>query len=173
VTFDVHLIFVFLAVGLAFVFAALLVGSFIRPRRMQPEVKNATYECGETPEGKAWYNFNPRFYMLALVFLIFDVEVVATFPAVVVLRKWAEEGRGFAAYLEVLLFVVILATGLVFLWIRGDLEWMKAIESSGVPESAGASEKMGAPATMGISETTAASQKLGVPQGMGVVSKDE
>lgn len=132
--FDISMVFVFIAVGLAFVFFALFVGSLFRPKRMQPEVRNATYECGEVPQGEAWYNFNPRFYMLALVFLIFDVEVVVTFPAVVVLRDWAERGNGFAAYLEVLLFVVILMTGLVFLWIRGDLEWMKRIEVSGFPE---------------------------------------
>jgi NADH-quinone oxidoreductase subunit A len=131
VAFDTSLIFVFIAVGLAFVFFALFIGSFFRPKRMQPDARNTTYECGEVPEGQAWYNFNPRFYMLALVFLIFDVEVVVTFPAIVVLRRWAERGSGFAAYLEVLLFVVILMTGLVFLWIRGDLEWMKQIGSSG------------------------------------------
>jgi len=128
VLFDFSIVFMFLAVGIAFVFGALLVGAFIRPRRMQLDVRNNMYECGEIPMGRAWYNFNPRFYLLALVFLIFDVEVVMTFPVVVVIRRFAESGSGWMAFLEILLFVVILFTGLVFLWVRGDLEWIKQIE---------------------------------------------
>ncbi len=128
--FDIGIIVIFLALGAGFVFAALLVGALIRPRRLR-KARNATYECGELPVGKGWYNFNPRFYMLAILFLIFDVEVVITYPVVVVLRSWAGRGLGLVAFIEILLFVVIIVTGLVFLWVRGDLEWIKKIEMFG------------------------------------------
>ncbi len=126
--FEFSLIFVFLALGISFVFIALVLGALIRPRRMGKK-RNETYECGETPIGNAWYNFNPRFYMLALIFLIFDVEIVLTFPVITVLRNWANSGNGLVAFIEILIFVVILVVGLIFLWARGDLEWIKKIDS--------------------------------------------
>ena len=66
--------------------------------------------------------------MLALIFLIFDVEIVLTFPVITVLRNWANAGNGLVAFIEILIFVVILVVGLIFLWARGDLEWIKKIE---------------------------------------------
>ncbi len=126
--YDFSMIVMFLAVGAGFVLMALGLGALIRPKRMG-KYRNATYECGEEPQGSAWYNFNPRFYMLALVFLIFDVEVVVTYPVIVVLRQWALQGKGWIAYVEILLFVLILLTGLVFLWKKGDLEWIKKLSS--------------------------------------------
>ncbi len=125
--FEFSLIFIFLALGLGFVFIALALGALIRPRRMGQK-RNETYECGEPPIGSGWYNFNPRFYMLALIFLIFDVEIVLTFPVITVLRNWAKAGNGLVAFIEILIFVVILVVGLIFLWARGDLEWIKKIE---------------------------------------------
>ncbi len=126
--FHFSMVVMFLLLGAAFVLIAMELGRWIRPRRMGKN-RNATYECGEVPTGIGWYNFNPRFYMLALVFLIFDVEVVLTFPVVTVLREWAGLGKGWIAFSEILLFVVILVAGLAFLWKRGDLEWIKKIES--------------------------------------------
>ena len=126
--FEFNMVLMFLALGAGFVLIALVLGALIRPRRLVQQ-RNETYECGETPIGRGWYNFNPRFYMLALIFLIFDVEVVVTFPVIVVLRSWAERGVGWLAYVEILLFIVILVTGLIFLWVRGDLEWIKKIET--------------------------------------------
>jgi NADH-quinone oxidoreductase subunit A len=126
--FEFSIIFIFMALGIGFVFIALALGALIRPRRIGNK-RNETYECGETPVGSGWYNFNPRFYMLALVFLIFDVEVVVTFPVIAVLRGWAQQGNGWLAFVEILIFIIILVTGLVFLWARGDLEWIKKLES--------------------------------------------
>jgi NADH-quinone oxidoreductase subunit A len=127
VLFEFSLIFIFLAVGFGFVFVALVFGALVRPRRLKA-IRNVTYECGEVPAGAGWYNFNPRFYMLALVFLIFDVEVVVTYPVILVLRSMAQKGNGIVAYIEILVFVLILIAGLIFLWARGDLEWIKKIE---------------------------------------------
>ena len=125
--FDIGIIMIFLALGMFFVLAALAVGALLRPRRLRRE-RSDTYECGEPPIGQGWYNFNPRFYMLAIIFLIFDVEVAMTVPVIVVLRQWAQRGQGWIAFLEILVFVVILVTGLVVLWVRGDLEWIKKIQ---------------------------------------------
>jgi len=127
--FDISMIFVFLLVGAGFVLVALVMGYFIRPRSSTSKAKLVTYECGEEPLGQGWYNFNPRFYLMALVFLIFDVELVITFPAIAVLRESADQGWGLIAFLEIFIFVLILVTGLVFLWVKGDLEWIKQIEN--------------------------------------------
>lgn len=124
--FDFSMILVFLATGAGFVLIALALGALIRPRRLRRE-RNNSYECGEEPIGKGWYNFNPRFYMLALVFLIFDVEVVVTYPVIVVLKSWAQQGQGWVALAEIAVFTLILIVGLIFLWRRGDLEWIKRI----------------------------------------------
>jgi NADH-quinone oxidoreductase subunit A len=125
--FEFSLIFIFLALGIGFVFIALVLGALIRPRRMGQK-RDETYECGEPPIGSGWYNFNPRFYMLALIFLIFDVEIVLTFPVITVLRNWAATGKGAVAFVEILVFVIILVVGLIFLWGRGDLEWIKKLD---------------------------------------------
>jgi len=125
--FEFSMVFMFLAVGAGFVLIALGLGALIRPRRMG-RARNETYECGESPIGPGWYNFNPRFYMLALVFLIFDVELVVTYPVITVLRRWAQNGQGLLAFAEILLFILILVSGFIFLWRRGDLEWIKRIE---------------------------------------------
>jgi NADH-quinone oxidoreductase subunit A len=122
------MIFVFLILGAGFVLIALALGAFVRPLRSRNKERNMIYECGIPPVGKGWYNFNPRFYLLALVFLIFDVEIIITFPVITVLKSWMSQGKGFLAYIEILIFVIILLTGLLFLWVRGDLEWIKKIE---------------------------------------------
>ncbi len=129
--FDFSIVIIFLAVAFIFVFAALAIGRLFRPRRVLKDEKLVPYECGEQAVGSGWYNFNPRFYIMALIFLIFDVELVVTFPVIVTLRQFAEKGWGLTAFVEILLFVVILVTGLAFLWVHGDLEWIKKIEATG------------------------------------------
>lgn len=127
--FDFSMAVVFLAVGAGFVLAALAAGALVRPRRIVAARKE-TYECGERPVGAGWYNFNPRFYIMALVFLIFDVEVAITYPVVAALRRWAANGRGAAAFIEITVFLLLLLSGLLFLWKRGDLEWIKSVEDA-------------------------------------------
>src|SRR3990172_4298165 len=107
---------------LAFLFlGALLVGlmtglsSLLRPNNPEPG-KLLTYECGEPPTGNAWINFNIRFYLVALIFVIFDVEVAFIYPVVTVFREWLQDGRGVFALVEILLFVGVLAIGLVYVW---------------------------------------------------------
>jgi NADH-quinone oxidoreductase subunit A len=131
VIFQLTTVLVFLAVGAAFIFAALLVGLFFRPKAPTPE-KSSIYECGERPIGQAWFNFNPRFYLIALTFLIFDVEIALAYPVATVFRSWAQDpdnpGRGVLALVELLLFVGVLVVGLVFVWGKGNLEWIRDLK---------------------------------------------
>ena len=113
---------------LAFVLCGLMLGLglLLRPQSPSP-TKLSTYECGEPPSGPAWINFNIRFYLIALVFVIFDVELAFVYPVVAVFRDWIAQGRGLFALTEIVVFVGILAVGLVYVWVKGDLEWLKRL----------------------------------------------
>ena len=108
-------------------------GWLLRPK-VDEEQKLGIYECGETPMERAWFNFNPRFYIVALVFLIFDVEVAFTYPVAVVFKKWVAQGNGLYAFFEILLFVGILGVGLAYVWIKGDLEWVRRTKEDAEPK---------------------------------------
>ena len=116
---DFGKLFIFMILGAVFVALGMLASWVLRPRRPYP-TKVATYECGEEPVGQAWVRFNVRFYVIALVFLIFEVEVVFLFPWALVYR-----GMGLLAFLEMAVFLVILIVGLVYVWVKGDLDWDK------------------------------------------------
>jgi NADH-quinone oxidoreductase subunit A len=126
VQFELASVLLFLVLGAGFIFATLTIGSLLRPRVKQA-VKLETYECGEHPIAQAWFNFNPRFYIIALVFLIFDVEVAFTYPVGVGFKRFVEQGQGAVAFVEILLFVAILALALAYVWRKGDLEWIRPV----------------------------------------------
>ena len=117
-------VLVFLLLG--FVLAALMLGlgRLLRPQKPE-EAKLSSYECGEPASGSAWINFNIRFYLVALVFVVFDVELAFMYPVMAVFKSWVADGRGLFALAEILLFVGILAVGLVYVWAKKDLEWVK------------------------------------------------
>jgi NADH-quinone oxidoreductase subunit A len=129
VQFDFAMVLAFLLVSIGFVGAALAAGSFVRPRLPDPD-KSSIYDCGERPIGNAWFNFNPRFYVIALVFIIFDAEIALTFPAAVVVRRWVQDGRGGFAVLEIAAFLAVLMVALAYVWGKGDLEWVRQISDS-------------------------------------------
>ncbi|HEY2945622.1 MAG TPA: NADH-quinone oxidoreductase subunit A [Vicinamibacteria bacterium] len=114
----------FLVVAIAFLVVNLLVWKVIRPSRFSEE-KLTTYECGENPTGSAWIQFNIRFYVFALIFIIFDVEAVFLLPWAVVFRQ-----LGVLAFLEGLVFIAILVVALAYVWSKGDLEWVRAEDRS-------------------------------------------
>ena len=91
--FDFANVLVFTALGLGFVGVNLLIGKLLRPANPQTR-KLSTYECGEPSTGSAWVNFNIRFYLVALVFIIFEVEIAFVFPVAAVFRRWVEGGAG-------------------------------------------------------------------------------
>jgi NADH-quinone oxidoreductase subunit A len=112
-------VLIFLIVGAVFVALGLLTAWLLRPNRPYPS-KRATYECGENPIGDTRIRFNVRFYVVALIFLIFDVEVVFLFPWATVFKE-----LGWFAFLEMLVFLAILFVGYAYVWRKGDLDWDK------------------------------------------------
>ncbi|HZP41131.1 MAG TPA: NADH-quinone oxidoreductase subunit A [Candidatus Binatia bacterium] len=125
------LVFALLALALCGIMVGL--EKLLAPSNPHP-AKLTTYECGEPPSGGAWINFNIRFYLIALVFVIFDVELAFVYPVVTVFRSWIARGAGVAALVEIGLFVGILAVGLVYVWVKGDLEWLKRLPGEGDEE---------------------------------------
>lgn len=122
-------ILLFLIAGALFVLVALLVSRLIRPHRPNPE-KLATYESGEEPQGTALIQFNIRFYILALIFLLFEVEIIFLFPWSTILARedlmlQTDGAWGVYAFVEMLIFIVILALGLAYAWVNGHLDWVK------------------------------------------------
>src|SRR5208337_3898586 len=87
------------------------------PRRPSV-IKGEAFECGNPPSGSAWGRFSVRFYLTAILFLVFDVEIVFLYPWAVELRRLGAFG-----FAEVLVFVVILGVGLIYAWRRGALDW--------------------------------------------------
>ena len=117
-------VLVFFALAVLFVAGMLALGSLLRPHNPEKS-KLTTYECGEPPTGSAWLNFNIRFYLVALIFVIFEVEIVFMFPVATVYRTWVMDGRGLFAFAEITMFLAILFVGLVYVWAKGDLAWLK------------------------------------------------
>ena len=98
----------------------LILQSLLSPKNNKTEEKLRVYECGELPEDNAWMTFNIRFYSIALVFLIFDVEVIFLYPWAVVYND-----LGLLAFIEVMIFLTILIVGFAYVWVKDDLSWVK------------------------------------------------
>ncbi|MFT4569594.1 MAG: NADH-quinone oxidoreductase subunit A [Hyphomicrobiaceae bacterium] len=124
--FDYANILVFLALGLVLCGLMMCLGSLLRPANPE-RAKLTTYECGEEVEGDSWINFNIRFYVVALVFVIFDVEVAFIYPVVAVFKDWVARGDGLFALTEITIFIAILTCGLAYVWAKGDLAWVKKV----------------------------------------------
>ncbi|HJP01892.1 MAG TPA: NADH-quinone oxidoreductase subunit A [Planctomycetota bacterium] len=132
--FDYFNALVFAAVGFVFVFANMVIGSVIRPKR-KGEQGLEVYECGEETLGEAWVKFDIRYYTVALVYVIFAVEIAFLFPWAIVLKEsfagtGAAEGLGIGAFalVEGVLFIVVLFLGLAYVWAKGDLDWVLAYQ---------------------------------------------
>jgi NADH-quinone oxidoreductase subunit A len=131
VSFDFATVLVFLISAVGFSLTQLLIGSLLRPRFPNAE-KSMIYDCGERPVGPAWFQFNPRFYIVALVFVIFEVEIALTIPVALVFKQWVYQGLGWTAFWEIVAFIAILLTGLIWIWARKDVDWIKRIEQTPV-----------------------------------------
>ncbi len=97
-----------------------LLQDIISPTKNKGGEKLDSYECGEVPEGSAWVKFNIRFYIIALAFLIFDVEILFMFPWAVIYKS-----MGVVGLIKMLIFMVILLMGFIYMWVKGDLDWVK------------------------------------------------
>ena len=114
----------YIAVAITFGVAALVVGvmtnlnRLIGPRPNRPEVKDEIFECGNVTSGSAWHRFTIKFYLVAILFIVFDIEVVFMYPWAVMFRE-----LGWFGFIEMLVFIAVLAVGFVFAWRKGALEW--------------------------------------------------
>ena len=140
--FDYANVLIFVGLGIALCGLMMGLGALLRPSNPERS-KLTTYECGEIVSGDSWINFNIRFYLVALVFVIFDVEVAFIYPVVTVFRDWVEQGRGLFALVEILIFVSVLAVGLVYVWRKGDLQWIKTVSAQPPPDPGAGSQGRG------------------------------
>jgi NADH:ubiquinone oxidoreductase subunit 3 (subunit A) len=108
---------VFMVVSLALPAVAITMAGFLAPKKPNA-IKNSTYECGIETVGETWVQFKAQYYIYALVFLIFDIEAVFMFPFAV-----AFDAISLYAVLEGVLFIVILAGGLIYAWKKSALDW--------------------------------------------------
>jgi len=110
--------FFFLVGALFVVLNVELVSRLVRPSRPNP-LKLSTYECGEEPIGTGWVRFHVRYYLYALVYIVFAVETVFLFPWAIVFQ-----GLGWFAFVEMMIFIAVLLLGLAYAWRKGALEWV-------------------------------------------------
>ena len=105
--------------GIAGIVVAVLLGAgaLLRPRRPSA-VKAEAFECGNPPSGPAWGRFSVKFYLTAILFIVFDVEVVFLYPWAVTFRP-----LGMFGFVEMAIFVLVLALGFAYVWRKGALEW--------------------------------------------------
>ena len=122
-------IVLFLAVGILVPFAILLVGRLARPT-LPDEEKGLPYECGEPAIGENWVQFDLRFYVVALVFIIFDVEIALFWPWAVVFGSGDEQVKTAALY-DMLFFFGVIVVGFLYLWRFGYLYWVRAAPNRG------------------------------------------
>ena len=123
----------FIIVAIVFICGGLFTWYLVRPDRPGDQ-KNAPYECGEEAIGTPWGNFNIQFYIIALIFILFDVEIVFLFPWAVIFGNEAliESTNGLWGWfslIEVVIFIGVLALGLAYTWAKGHLDWVKPEET--------------------------------------------
>lgn len=115
-------------IGIVLVCATMFLARILSPKNPNP-IKLSTYECGEETTGTSWVQFNPRFYVIALVFLLFDVELIFIFPWATVFGNSelnAIDPRwGWFTLVEMAIFLAVLIVGLLYVWKSGDISWIK------------------------------------------------
>ncbi|MEQ9405284.1 MAG: NADH-quinone oxidoreductase subunit A [Cyclobacteriaceae bacterium] len=125
--FGTVLLFIVGAIGFALIM--LLIGRVIRPNNPTTE-KQTTYESGEEPSGSAWGKFNVRFYVIALIFLLFEAELVFLFPWAIVFgdEQMIHDSNGLWSLFtltETFIFISVLVVGLAYVWAKGMLDWVR------------------------------------------------
>ncbi len=110
-------VLIFIFVGAGMVLFTFFLARLLRPHNPYPE-KNVNYECAELPIGSSWIKFHNRYYIFALIFVIFEVEAVFLFPWAVAFGQ-----LGLFALVEMVIFILILLFGLLYAWKKGVLKW--------------------------------------------------
>lgn len=121
---------IYIVAGIAFVGGGLLASQILRPNRPNEE-KSTTYESGEDPLGNARASFPIKYYVIALIFLLFEVEIIFLFPWALVfgdksLNEATNNQWGWLAFIEMTIFLFILIIGLAYAWRKGFLDWEKS-----------------------------------------------
>ena len=120
---------VLVQVALAAVIAAALVAlSFLLGKRVKNKVKDQPYECGMTPVGDARERFSVKFYLVAMLFILFDIEAIFLYPWAVIYKTFDSKLFAFG---EMFLFIVLIVAGFFFIWKKGVLDWSsdRAVQS--------------------------------------------
>jgi len=112
-------VFAFIILAILFVAGGLVTSKIFRPKNPN-KFKLSSYECGEDTIGGAWVKFNIRYYVVALIFILFDVEILFFFPWALVFKA-----MGWLAIGEMFTFIGILAVGYIYVWAKGDLDWAR------------------------------------------------
>ncbi|HPF36704.1 MAG TPA: NADH-quinone oxidoreductase subunit A [Candidatus Krumholzibacteria bacterium] len=128
-------VLLFLLFGIFFGNLALVIAKLVRPSKPGGE-KGVAYECGELPVGSSWVRFNIRFYLVALFFIVFDVEVLFLYPWATVFKDLFPVA-GSLVFVEMAVFIAILVIGLAYVWAKGDLDWVKTLASRNGTEVSG------------------------------------
>ncbi len=110
--------------GVLFSGTFILLSSLLGPKNPTPS-KLDTYECGSPLTGNARGRFSVKFFLIAMIFLVFDVEVVFLFPWAILLKEFKLSGQGWVFFSPMLIFLIVLAVGLIYEWRRGTLDWEK------------------------------------------------
>jgi NADH-quinone oxidoreductase subunit A len=110
-------IFIMIALGAAFALGSILLSNVLGPRKPTAE-KSAPYECGMPAVGDARERQSVKFYLIAMIFLLFDIEVAFLYPWAMALRE-----LGWTGFLQVVLFMALLLAGYVYVWRKGALDW--------------------------------------------------
>ena len=116
-------VLIFALIVLSFPVVALLVFKLIRPESRGGPAKFQPYECGVPPESNARGRYSARFYVVAMLFVIFDVETMFLFPWAILYRSWLAAHIGVFALISMFVFLCILLVGYVWLYKKGALDW--------------------------------------------------
>jgi NADH-quinone oxidoreductase subunit A len=108
--------------SIVFAFLIVIIGNLFGPRRKTPR-KLMPYESGMTPIGPGTRRVPVHFYLVAVLFILFDIEIIFIIPWAVILRQFAAENFGIFALLEMAFFIIVLLVGLIYAWKKGALEW--------------------------------------------------
>ena len=108
---------IFLLIAITFPLLPIILAKFVVPKKPSP-IKNSSYECGIESTGDSWVQFKVQYYIYALIFVIFDIEVIFIYPWAVAFKQ-----MGLFALIEMFIFVAILVMGLIYAWKKNVLEW--------------------------------------------------
>lgn len=109
-------------VAIGFAVGNILLSQLVGQRK-QTRTKLMPYECGKDPVGSARERFSVKFYMIAMIFILFDIEVIFLIPWAVVFKSLRDSGFSTLVYVEMMLFVALLLVGYIYVWKKGAFDW--------------------------------------------------